>query len=379
MKEIKVVLLSHFSLPFSGIASWTTMINYHLYNNCSIDYVISPESEILVNNPKQYFIKPFTLYSKIQRKFLGVSKYNNYLNKLDDVFSKERNLIIQVIDNVGLMFAIVDYVEKNKLKENAYLQFFFHGYQPFPKSELMCSKIDELILLSKKSYYNFRDNLNIIPTKVSILNNGVDSLKFNALCNEEKKLLKEKLNLKKDTIYFTWCSQDRKKKGLEIILNAWERLVKISSYNIELFVIGTNKSIELEHVKVLGKIPNNKLNQYLQVSYFYLFSTLCQEGFGLSLLEALKCGNYCLASDMGAVSEVLNNGKYGRLIDFPNSVENWVDAILESLEEYLKNDKKNHYLNNIPSDLFDVVQWNNGLNTIIKKAKDSFSKRYYIC
>jgi glycosyltransferase involved in cell wall biosynthesis len=378
MNKVRTVLFSNFSLPFSGIASWTTMINFHLYNECNIDYIVSPESDIIVENPKQYIVQPLTIYNKIQSKFFGVSKHKNFLEKLDEILSKEEKLIVQIIDNAGLIFALIEFLEKKRLKKRVYLQFFFHGYQPFPKSELMCSKIDELILLSKKSYFKFRDNLNVIPTKVSILNNGVDSLKFNALDNLGKKVLKEKLNLRKDTIYFTWCSQDRKKKGLEMILHAWEKLVKITTHKIALLVIGTDKSIELDCVKVLGKIPNNKLNQFLQVSDFYLFTTLCQEGFGLSLVEALKCGNYCIASNMGAVSEVLADGRYGRLIDFPNSSESWINVILESLDEYVNNDLKNPYFKNIPKDLFDIVYWNNGLNKIIKEAKDSFNKRYYI-
>ena len=77
----------------------------------------------------------------------------------------------------------------------------------------------------------------------------------------------------------------------------------------------------------------------MHFSYFYLFSTLWQEGFGLSLLEALKCGDYCIASNMGAVSEVLNEGKYGKLIDCPHFVNSWVEAILESLDEYVNNYK----------------------------------------
>ena len=175
-----------------------------------------------------------------------------------------------------------------------------------------------------------------------------------------------------------WCSQDRKKKGLEIILQAWEELLKVTTYKIELLVIGTNKVIDLKCVRVIGKVPNNELNKYLQISDFYLFSTLCQEGFGLSLLEALKCGNYCIASNMGAVSEVLNEGKYGKLIDCPHFVNSWVEAILESLDEYVNNQQVNPYLKNVPSNLYDIVLWNDGLKNIIKEAKNSFSKRYYL-
>jgi glycosyltransferase involved in cell wall biosynthesis len=276
------------------------------------------------------------------------------------------------------MFAIIDFVQKRGQRKNVYLQFFYHGYHPFLRSELMCSKIDELILLTKKSYENFKKKLNVLSIKVSVLNNGVDSSKFKLLSFYDKKNLRKKNQFEENTIYFVWCSQDRKKKGLEIILQAWEELLKVTTYKIELLVIGTNKVIDLKHVRVIGKVPNNELNKYLQISDFYLFSTLCQEGFPLSLLEALKCGNYCIASNMGAVSEVLNEGKYGKLIDCPHFVNSWVEAILESLDEYINNEQVNPYLKNVPSNLHDMVPWNNGLKNIIKEAKNSFSKRYYL-
>ena len=81
---------------------------------------------------------------------------------------------------------------------------------------------------------------------------------------------------------------------------------------------------------------------------------------------------------MGAVSEVLNEGKYGKLIDCPHFVNSWVEAILESLDEYINNEQVNPYLKNIPSNLHDIVPWNNGLKNIIREAKNSFSKRYYL-
>jgi glycosyltransferase involved in cell wall biosynthesis len=378
MENIKTVLISNFSLPFLGIGSWTSMINYHISNGCSIDYLICPKSEILVKKPKQYFIKPQNNFDKIKIQLLRGSKFNKYLHKLNEILFLEKYIIIQVIDNVGLMFAIIDFVQKRDKRKNVYLQFFYHGYQPFFKSELMCSKIDELVLLSKKSYENFKKKLNVLSIKVSVLNNGVNSSKFKLLSHYDKNNLKKRNQFQENTIYFVWCSQDRKKKGLEIILQAWEELLKVTTYKIELLIIGTNKVIDLKHVIVIGKVPNNELNKYLQISDFYLFSTLCQEGFGLSLVEALKCGNYCIASNMGAVSEVLNEGKYGKLIDCPHFVNSWVEAILESLDEYINNEQVNPYLKNIPSNLHDIVPWNNGLKNIIREAKNSFSKRYYL-
>jgi len=59
-------------------------------------------------------------------------------------------------------------------------------------------------------------------------------------------------------------------------------------------------------VVYLGRIPNKKVAAYFQASECYLFPTLWHEAFGLSLIEALHCGNFCIASAIGGVSEVLS-------------------------------------------------------------------------
>ena len=109
---------------------------------------------------------------------------------------------------------------------------------------------------------------------------------------------------------------------------------------MELLVIGTNNNIVNKGVRFLGQIPNNQLAQYYQLADFYLFPTLCHEGFGLSLAEALKCGLYCIASNNGSVAEVLNYGEYGRVIENPNLVKNWVSEIGLSIKDYIQNNKE---------------------------------------
>src|SRR5690606_33475577 len=113
-----------------------------------------------------------------------------------------------------------------------------------------------------------------------------------------------------------------------------------------------------------GKIPNDKLPEYYQVSDVYLFPTLCKEGFGMTLIEALHCGNYCIASEYGGVPEVLQNGRFGKLIANSHFVNEWVEAM-------------NHYLENVespfehPGDLYSMHSWNHGMDRIIDNARVS--------
>lgn len=68
MNTVKTVLISNFPLPFLGIASWTTRINYHLSNDCSIDYLICPKSKNInfeIGLPNGFSIKSGNYYLDI--------------------------------------------------------------------------------------------------------------------------------------------------------------------------------------------------------------------------------------------------------------------------------------------------------------------------
>jgi L-malate glycosyltransferase len=121
---------------------------------------------------------------------------------------------------------------------------------------------------------------------------------------------------------------------------------------------------KIEGVHYFGRIPNDKLPEYLQTTDCYLFPTLWHEGFGMSLIEALHCGNYCIASSIGGVPEVLQYGKLGKLIVNPHFVKEWEQAMMEFIENQIS-------LPVISSDLYSTASWTEGMNAIISTAKNS--------
>jgi glycosyltransferase involved in cell wall biosynthesis len=77
----------------------------------------------------------------------------------------------------------------------------------------------------------------------------------------------------------------------------------------------------------LGKIPNSELPYFLQIGDFYAFTSLWKEGFGLSLAEAAKCGNRILAANSGGIPEVIANLPGALLVEHPNILEEWEEAL----------------------------------------------------
>lgn len=376
MNNIKTVLISTASLPYEGVSSWTTEMNYLLKRDNELDYVIGPYSNIKIDKPIQVFVNKINFLDKIKMKIDYGNRFINYLRAISKVLKQEEKIILQVKDNLGLLKSILKYLKANKLKNRVYLQYHHHSFLPFAEKENIYTDIDEIILLTELSYKVFNKTCNTLPLKIKINNDGVDSKLFKTVSPLEKMELREKLNIDKTKLVFVWCSHDRKKKGLNIILEVWEKIYKKHT-NMELLVFGLNRAIDVKGVKIMGMVPNHDLINYHQASDFYLFSTLCQEGFGLSLVEALKCGSYCIASNYGSVPYILNNGEYGKLIERPNIVENWVVEIEKSIIEYKLNNKTNKYSINIPKDVYDIHYWYLNYNQILIEAKEAFKYRYY--
>jgi glycosyltransferase involved in cell wall biosynthesis len=359
LKKCSVILISQLELPSSKIGSWTTLYKNYLEGNHNIDYIICPEPETKFETVTyQYTSNNFIdkIKSKIYKK-----SHLSALSALKKILKKEENYNIQVVDNFKIVPDIVTLLQEKGFRENCKIQFFYHGFPPFldrEKGEQFFKNIDEMVLLTKDSYQAHLDFYASVPCKFSILPNGIDTSKFHPLETLKKQQLKESLHLTGKNV-FLWCSQDRPKKGLDIVLELWK---KNSFPDCILLVIGSSRNENLPGVSFLGRIPNSDLPQYYQVSDVYLFPTLCQEGFGLSLIEALSCGCYCIASALGGVPEVLHYGKLGKLIANPNSIPEWENAI----NEYLTLSENTYKL---PKDLYSFEEWRKGMNHIINESK----------
>lgn len=362
----KVILISQIPLPYSHIGSWTTLYHNYLSSNHAIDYIICEKPETLYNGIDYGLVVNNNLI-KIQKKFLK-NPYLGYFNALEKIIEKNDKCIIQIIDNFGIVKPLLHFLKMKNKRNQCYLQFFYHGFPPFYENFLgrwFFEGIDEMVLLTHDSYKAHKNYYTVLPTKFSVLHNGIDTSKFHKVSFEEKESLRKQLGVTNKKV-FIWCSQDRPKKGLDFILNVWKRIKAIENDAI-LLVIGANRDIKIEGVSFLGRIPNNDLPKYYQMADCYLFPTLWHEGFGLSLIEALHSGCYCIASANGGVPEVLQYGKLGKLIENPNFIEDWVQAIESFLEE-----KETHNIS-IPENLYSTKSWNEGMNTIIENAKKNFS------
>lgn len=361
----KVILISQVPLPFSEIGSWTTLYKNYLSGEHQIDYIVCESPGQPFENV-QYSIVANSLRIKIKKSWKK-NKYLGYIEALEKLMNPSEKYIIQIIDNFGIIKPILAFLEKTKLRSNCYLQFFYHGFPPFFENfegRWFFEAIDEMVLLTNDSYLAHKSYYTILPSRFSVLHNGIDTTKFYPLSSQEKLSAKESKGVSGKKV-FVWCSQDRPKKGLHMLLDAWERVYE-NKHNMVLWVIGCEPKRPIEGVHYLGRIANDELALYFQASDCYLFPTLCHEGFGMSLIEALHCGNHCVASSIGGVPEVLQYGVLGKLIEKPHFVGEWQKAIVDFMENPVKKVA-------VPSELYSSESWSLGMNRIVENAKISIS------
>jgi glycosyltransferase involved in cell wall biosynthesis len=135
-------------------------------------------------------------------------------------------------------------------------------------------------------------------------------------------------------ILFVGSLQPR--KNLQILLNAWDE-IKDDYENLWLIIAGGQTNIyqttELhrgERVQLLGYVSEDALpGLYAQAILFVMPSF--DEGFGLPVLEAMACGTPVIASDGGALPEIVGDAG---LICRTSNVCNLAHTIRECLENH---------------------------------------------
>jgi glycosyltransferase involved in cell wall biosynthesis len=77
----------------------------------------------------------------------------------------------------------------------------------------------------------------------------------------------------------------------------------------------------------MGRLNPPQVADILQISDFYFFTSLWKEGFGLSLVEAIKCGNFIVSSRNGGIADVVGEYQRVRFIEDPNIIASWINEL----------------------------------------------------
>jgi glycosyltransferase involved in cell wall biosynthesis len=107
-------------------------------------------------------------------------------------------------------------------------------------------------------------------------------------------------------------------KGVHSLVEAWRSVsfvpLKIAGEGPErLSVNQFLQGSRLRNVEMLGFIPSREILKYLKAASFLVMPSTCYETFGRTIIEAYATGTPVIASRLGAIAEIVEDGKTGIL------------------------------------------------------------------
>jgi len=183
-----------------------------------------------------------------------------------------------------------------------------------------------------------------IPTKkVTVIPDGIDLSRL----NEYEKVSKEKYSI-------VSIGRLVKQKGHIYLIQSMKYIVK-EAPEAKLFIIGdgpyksalesyTEKLGLKNNVFFMGNLPEEEKMRILKKSKIFAFPSL-QEGFGISLIEAMACCLPVVASDLPVFRELLKDGRKVFLVETanPKKIAEKIAQLFygkSEMEEMLKISKK---------------------------------------
>ena len=125
-------------------------------------------------------------------------------------------------------------------------------------------------------------------------------------------------------------------KGVETLLAAWKKLT-----NVPLKILGDGtqraeledivKKERLFNVEFLGILPHAEAMQWLQNSHFLVLPSVVYESFPLTIREAFACGKTVVASRLGAMAAIIEDGRTGLLFE-PGNPDDLAAKVCQMME-----------------------------------------------
>ncbi|MEG8988164.1 glycosyltransferase family 4 protein [Ignavibacteria bacterium 4148-Me] len=126
--------------------------------------------------------------------------------------------------------------------------------------------------------------------------------------------------------YFLFAGRLDETKGVNVLIEAANTLP-----NLKFKVAGDGplkeKIIAVPNIKYLGQLKKNELLGFVQKTTALVFSSIWFEAMPMIILEAFACGKPVIASNLGAMAEIIEHGKTGLLFE-PGNANDLVEKIL---------------------------------------------------
>jgi glycosyltransferase involved in cell wall biosynthesis len=296
---------THYHPVIGGLETWTKNIAERLAKKADVFVVTGqvkgyPKEEVL-NGVKVWRTSLFALSN------LSASPLIYSLSLLPFVFFKSLSLIqkekIDILHCQGFLSSLMGFI-LSKITGVPYIvtvQRLENKYNPL--KNFVYRQAAFCIAASLAVKKNFED---IGVKKIEVIPNGIDLAKFEGLVRQ-----------KNNQFTVITVARLEKVKGLEYLIKAvgdFQLLIigdGSERKNLESLVTKLNLK---DKVKFLGEIPNTEIPGYLAKADCFCVPSL-REGFGIVVFEAQAAGLPIVATKVGGILDLVENGQTGLLVE----------------------------------------------------------------
>ena len=337
-----------------------------------------------------FLFKEGIIYEELSKEYktnivmsLKNFKLGRKIKILLDYCAKEGIEVI-ILHNQGMKPNIIYNILCKKLrKKNVKFVMYIHSaydeyYNPY-KNYIIKSIYEVLIkktmkysnlvvYISKKVKETFYNHFHAVVNKNDVvIYNGIDDKFFENVSGKNKK---ENKNIK--IIYVGRLS---KEKGVDILIDAMKIVIsKIDDLRLEIVGDGVerdnleNKVKEYNlnnYVNFLGR--QNNVIQYLDDADIFVYPSTWEEGFGISVVEAMARGCIPITFYKGGLPELIEDGVNGFLVKKVDATE-LAESIIRTVN-LIKKEKANMIINNAINDAkkYSIRNTINNINYNLKK------------
>ena len=200
----------------------------------------------------------------------------------------------------------------------------------------------KILVVSKAVSLRFKWN----KKKITVVYNGIDLEKFNPLIDGTK--IRQEFSLLSSTPLVGIVGRLDNYKGHEYFIKAARKVIDAIP-NTRFLIVGDGENRKkLESLKmklglnghVIFTGNRDDIAEMMSALDLFVLSSV-SEGFGRSAVEAMACGKAVVASNVGGLSEVVEDGVTGKLIPSKNP-DSLTMAILSLLEDNEKARRMGH-------------------------------------
>ncbi|MGE0267713.1 MAG: glycosyltransferase family 4 protein [Candidatus Omnitrophota bacterium] len=197
---------------------------------------------------------------------------------------------------------------------------------------------DNTIAISPAVYQHLGEDFRVPGDRVALITNGIDLDNFRKADDKERMDNRKKLNLNTEPVIGI-IARLSDVKGIDILISALPRV--ISKFpDVKLLILGEGK--EEHNLKKMVQELNLGEKVFFYPSVENMSGTLSafdvfvmpsrQEGLGLSVMEAQACGCCVVASRVGGIPSLIEDGQTGFLFE-PCNTDDLVEKVVKALTD----------------------------------------------